>query len=63
MLPRGTFPSGTGLIYLSELECDGSESLLDSCQTGLNVIPGLANCDHSMDVSIQCQGRVVGLTR
>ena len=56
VLSRGSYPSGTGLIYLTELECDGSESSLSSCQTGLNVIPGLVNCDHSMDVNIQCQG-------
>ena len=55
-LPRGSHPSGTGPIYLSELECDGSEFSLSSCLTGHNLPPGLVNCNHSMDVIVQCEG-------
>ena len=55
-MPRESYPSGTGPIYLSELECLGSESSLSSCQTGHNLPPGLVNCDHGMDVNVQCQG-------
>ena len=55
-LPRGSHSSGTGPIYLSELECDGSEFSLSSCLTGHNLPPGLVNCNHSMDVIVQCEG-------
>ena len=56
VLARGLYGAGSGPIYLSELECSGSESLMSSCRTGHNLPPGLVNCNHSMDVSIQCQG-------
>ena len=56
VLARGLYGAGSGPIYLSELECSGSESLLSSCRTRHNLPPGLVNCNHSMDVSIQCQG-------
>lgn len=59
MLAGGSYGPGSGPIYLSELECSGSESLLSSCLSGHNLPPGLVNCDHSMDVSIQCQGNSV----
>ena len=55
-LERGSFASGTGPIYLSNLNCDGNElSLLDCLR--LNSQPtGLHNCEHSEDVSVQCTG-------
>ena len=56
---RGSYAPGSGPIYLSELECFGSDSMLSSCLTGHNLPPGLVNCNHSMDVSIQCQGESV----
>ena len=56
VLARGSYAPGSGPIFLSQLECSGSESLLSSCLTGHNLPPGLVNCNHSMDVSIQCQG-------
>ena len=56
MLPRGSYSPGSGPIYLSELECLGSESSLTNCPLGHNLAPGLVSCNHSMDVSIQCQG-------
>ena len=59
MLPRGSYSPGAGPIYLSELECSGSESSLINCLTERNLPPGLVNCDHSMDVSVQCQGTVL----
>lgn len=59
VLPRGTYRSGSGPIYLSELECSGSESSLSGCVTGHNLPAGLTNCNHSMDVNIICQGLCV----
>ena len=59
MLPRGSYLPGAGPIYLSELECLGSESFLTNCLLEHNLAPGLVNCNHSMDVSIQCQGMCV----
>ena len=56
VLPRSSYPVGTGPIFLSEMECSGSESSLIKCFTGHNLPPGLVSCNHSMDVSIQCQG-------
>ena len=56
MLPRGSYSPGSGPIYLSELQCLGSESSLTNCLTERNIPPGLVSCDHSADVSIQCQG-------
>ena len=56
MLPRGSYSPGSGPIYLSELECLGTESSLTNCLTEHNLPPGLVSCDHSVDVSIQCQG-------
>ena len=59
MLPRGSYSPGAGPIYLSELLCSGSESSLTNCPLGHNLAPGLVNCNHSMDVSVQCQGTCV----
>ena len=59
MLSRGSYSPGAGPIYLSELECSGSESSLINCLTERNLPPGLVNCDHSMDVSVQCQGMCI----
>ena len=56
MLPRGSYSPGSGPIYLSELECLGSELSLTNCLTEHNLPPGLVSCDHSVDVSVQCQG-------
>ena len=56
VLPRGTYASGSGPIYLSELECSGSETSLSSCLTGHNLPAGLTNCNHSMDVNVICKG-------
>ena len=58
-LPHSSYPVGSGPIFLSELECAGSEFSLTSCFTGHNLSPGLVTCNHSMDVSIQCQGMII----
>ena len=63
MLSRGSYSPGAGPIYLSELECSGSESSLTNCLTERNLPPGLVNCNHSMDVSVQCQGMYVDVCK
>ena len=55
-LPHSSYPVGSGPIFLSELECTASDLYLISCFTEHNLSPGLVTCNHSMDVSIQCQG-------
>ena len=60
-LPRHSYPIGSGPIFLSELECAVSDLYLTSCFTGHNLSPGLVTCNHTMDVSIQCQGKRIEL--
>jgi len=46
-----TYGSGTGQIWLDDLECTGNEmSLINCTHRGW----GVSNCDHSEDVSIVC---------
>ena len=56
MLPRGAVVSGSGPIYLSDLNCDGSETSLLDCRRRNNQPTGLQTCEHSHDVSIRCRG-------
>lgn len=51
MLPIGTYPPGTGIIWMDDVDCVGNETNLDACkhrQLGTN------NCDHSEDVAVAC---------
>ena len=48
----GAFGPGEGRIWLSDLNCQGSESTLESCShSGWGYAYG---CDHSMDVALTC---------
>lgn len=47
------FGAGTGSIYLDNVRCTGSETMLGSCTA--NRI-GQHNCVHSEDASVRCQG-------
>jgi len=47
------FGSGTGQIWLDDVNCQGFESRLTSCS---NRGIGSNNCDHSEDVAIFCAG-------
>ena len=49
------FIDGSGPIFLSELNCSGSEVSILDCPAGHPV--GLHHCNHSMDVGLMCQGR------
>ena len=56
VLMQGTFASGTGPIYLSDLNCDGTEMNLLDCARLDNQPLGLQSCEHQQDVAIRCRG-------
>ena len=59
MLLSTSFSKGTGAIFFSDLNCEGSESSLLDCPRRFNQPPGLVlSCDHTQDVGIQCTGSV-----
>ncbi|XP_072025363.1 LOW QUALITY PROTEIN: uncharacterized protein [Amphiura filiformis] len=48
---RATFGQGSGVIWLDNVECTGSENRLDECNhNGW----GIGNCDHSEDAGVRC---------
>ena len=48
--------SGDGPIFLSDINCVGSEMSLLECMNPDNLPIGLPFCDHTSDVSIRCIG-------
>ena len=50
-----SFGLGTGPIYLSRLDCQGSEANLLECRTDARAT-GVHDCSHSDDVGVQCEG-------
>ena len=52
------FGTGSGPIYLSNVECGGSEASLLSC---ISDPIGVHNCDHSQDAGVRCEGTSTGL--
>ncbi|PVD22132.1 hypothetical protein C0Q70_17937 [Pomacea canaliculata] len=60
MLPIGTYPPGTGIIWMDDVDCVGNETNLDACkhrQLGTN------NCDHSEDVAVACGPLIPTITQ
>ena len=49
---EAAFGQGEGIIFLSFVQCSGTENTLDECQA--NDL-GVHNCDHREDVSVVCQ--------
>ena len=45
------FSSGTGRIWMSDVQCTGSERALANCAASLNAT---YSCTHSQDVGVQC---------
>ena len=61
MYPATRFGSGSGPIFLDQLQCSGSEQSLLDCPTFTDV--GLHSCDHSMDAGVKCQGLYISMHR
>ncbi|XP_066487129.1 deleted in malignant brain tumors 1 protein-like isoform X2 [Tiliqua scincoides] len=52
--PSGAhFGSGTGPIWLDDVHCNGTESVLSQCPANYW---GVHNCDHGEDASVICSG-------
>ena len=45
----GQFGYGTGPIHLSSLQCVGSETRLDDCNSG-----AVSGCSHTDDAGVRC---------
>ena len=50
-----SYGAGTGPIYLSQLNCDGSEATVLDCETFADAT-GIHKCDHIEDIGVHCQG-------
>ena len=49
------FGSGSGPIFLDQLNCEGTEGRLIECRT---IRPtGLHDCSHSQDAGVRCIGK------
>ena len=53
---------GQGPIFLSDLNCVGTEANLLSCRREDNLFVGQHNCNHSNDAVIRCFGRFKSFT-
>ena len=53
-----SYGAGTGPIYLSQLNCDGSEATLLECRTFARAT-GIHDCDHMDDVGVHCEGNML----
>ncbi|XP_030832693.1 deleted in malignant brain tumors 1 protein isoform X2 [Strongylocentrotus purpuratus] len=57
---RATYGQGSGSIYLDDVGCSGSESMLSDCS---NTGWGHHNCDHSLDAGVNCEDVIEGDVR
>ena len=48
------FGEGTGLIFLDNVHCSGSERYLNECQSEPL---GSNNCQHKQDAGVICRGK------
>lgn len=51
--PNPRYYQGLGEIVISDLDCNGIENSIGQCNARW---PASSNCDHSMDVSVNCNG-------
>ncbi|XP_037393968.1 deleted in malignant brain tumors 1 protein-like [Pygocentrus nattereri] len=49
------FGSGSGPVWMDDIDCSGSESTLKNCRSGRW---GKNNCDHNKDVGVICSGKL-----
>ena len=54
---RGSQDPGSGPIFLDELDCTATDTMIVECNLFSNGL-GFHNCNHSMDVSVRCTGIV-----
>ena len=50
-LSQATFDEGTGVIWLDNVQCTGSERVLMKCTASHN---GVNNCTHAQDAGVRC---------
>ena len=49
------YGQGIGPVFLDHVYCSGNEDALDMCNSdGL----GVANCPHTQDAGVRCQGTI-----
>ena len=53
-----TYTRESGPIFLDRLSCEGTESSILECGTFVKGGHGFAECDHSRDVAVHCDGRL-----
>ena len=58
LLTAGAFGSGTGPIWMSGLNCSGTEVSLFECTSSVQLgwVQNRTSCTHSNDVAVRCQG-------
>ena len=56
VVAHGSFGSGDGPIFLSDLNCVGDEMSLLDCRRQDNLPVGLQSCSHNQDAFIECLG-------
>ena len=47
------YGQGVGAIFLSRVNCNGTEASLLLCSHG-NIIIGSTSCSHSSDIAVNC---------
>ena len=55
MYGRASYGEGHGEIFLSNVQCNGSESSILDCPAS-----GAHSCNHSEDAGVSCEGMVMG---
>lgn len=50
-LSGGEFGEGTGMMWLSDVQCIGNESTLSNCVAAYNASD---SCSHSQDAAVRC---------